>query len=604
MARNAGSLWAGSATGLFHLTRQGMTRWALPAEAVGRGGVQSLVVGKDGVVWVSLVRSGLYRFAGGAWQHFDTAMMGKDATPIFLYVNKAGRVFMGFTKNRIGELVGGVLRALPTSAVDIGHVLSLLEVDGHLLAGGELGMAWVGPQGSRAFQPEQMKALLGVSGLALDRRGDLWAHGADGVFHITRDELARFWAQPQQPLKWEVFNLTDGVRGNAAQIRPLPSLVAGNDGRVFYATNTQVGWIDPLHVRRNALAPHVMVQSIRAGDRQFQPRGVLRLAPGTTAVEIRYAATALSIPEKVKIRYKLSGVDSGWQEPGGERIARYTNLAPGQYVFQVIAANEDGVWNNQGATQQIEILPQLWQTTWFRAAVAALVLLAALALHRWRIAAVEARSAERLAARLDERERIARNLHDNLLQGVYALILRCSTILKRLPPESQEKRILEEALDRADRLIDHTRDEVMGLRDNQSASQAVAALRDQLAAMEPLLQGRLTLRVSDGVERIRPYVACEICQVIKEAVVNAARHSGASAIAATLEVRAGGIVVAIVDNGVGIAADVAEAGVAGHWGIVGMRERVAALSGVLSIGREGERGTAVRFSVSAASGFS
>lgn len=555
------------------------------------------------VVWVSIAGAGLYRFAAGLWTRVDTSVIGNYPIPVILHAADTGNVWLGFSDNRIGQVVDGQVRAIATDRVNIGNVLSLLEIKGALIAGGEKGLAWLDKDGVRPIIPDQIDAFRDVSGLGLDKQGNLWMHGTEGIYRVAKDELAKFQARPDYRLKWDLFSLADGVRGNPAQIRPLPTLTIANDGRVFYATNSQVGWIDPLHVQRNPRAPNVLIMKLRVGGRDIDPAQPLRLEAGTNALEIKYAVTALSVPERVRIKYRLSGVDHDWQVPSGERVARYTNLDPGSYTFQVVGANEDGVWNDKGATLKFEILPEFWQTMWFRVLVLVALMIAIIAFHRWRLATVAARAAERAATRIEERERIARNLHDNLLQGVQALILRSGNVLDRLPKGSQEEQILESALGQAEKLVEDTRDEVMALRDSQSATGIVADLCTALEGMQSDINGRLQLTISGAVAHIRPDVAREVCQVIKEAVTNAARHSLATEIHATLAVTAVAIEVAVLDNGVGIAPDVALNGIAGHWGIVGMRERVSKLGGVLTIGSNGGAGTALRFALDPASSF-
>lgn len=599
----ADSLWAGSGFGLHHITSSGIKTWPLPQKLLSWQTIQAIAVDREGTVWVSITKYGLYRFSNGNWQHIDTRVLGTDGTPVIMHVDGAGRIWLGFTGGRIAELRdGNVHPHLTPASVDIGTVLSLIDIDGHLIAGGENGLVWLAPKGAQAMQPEQIKVFRGIAGLVVDKQGDLWAHGISGIYRITRGELAKFWADPGRRLKWQILSLADGVRGNATQIRPLPSLTIANDGKIYYATNSQVAWFDPLNLRKNAVAPQVMVLGIRAGASQLEPKSSMTIQAGTTTLEIKYAVTALSVPEKVKIKYQLSGVDHEWQEPTGERVARYTNLEPGDYTFRVIAANEDGVWNDDGVRFNFSILPEFWQTTWFRLMVLAALLAIIIAFHRWRLIAAAARSAERTAARLDERERIARTLHDNLLQGIHALILRSSTILNRLPKGSQEERILESVLGQAEKLVEDTRDEVMALRDSQPAEQIVAALCKELEALAPSIKGRLKLAISPEVERVRPDVARELCQVLKEAISNAARHSGAREINASLMVTGGRIDGAVLDDGVGMQPNIAENGAPGHWGIVGMRERISRLGGTLIIEKNGQQGTALRFTVSLADG--
>lgn len=600
---NSNSLWAGSPAGLFHITHQGVINWGKPNDVGPSQVIQAITVDTAGVVWVSISRAGLYRFSAGRWAHVDANAIDGYTVPISALASKSGGVWLGYANNRIGQVVNGQVRRVPTDQKnDIGTVLSLLEFDGHIIAGGEKGLAWLDKNGSKAILPDQIDAFRGVAGLALDKQGSLWVHGTEGIYRVAKDELIKAQSNSNYRLKWELFSLADGVRGTPAQIRPLPSLTVANDGRIFYATNSQVGWIDPLNVRRNARIPDVLVLGLRVGDKEIEPKGQVILEAGTNAIDIKYAVTALSVPEKVQAKYRLSGVDHGWQVATGERIARYTNLDPGSYTFQVSGANEDGVWNKEGAILKFEILPNFWQTVWFRLLILFLLVTAIIAFHRWRIAMAAARAAERMATRDEERERIARSLHDNLLQGVHALILRSSIVLNRLPKGSQEEQILENVLGQAEKLVEETRDEVMALRDSQSASQTVAELRAELKAMEADLTGRLQFVVSEDVGRIRPDVARAVCQVLKEAVTNAARHSMATKICATLTVSTNGIEGTVLDNGIGIAPDIAQTGISGHWGIVGMRERMSKLGGTLTIESNGGTGTALRFKL--ASGFS
>lgn len=601
---NAKSVWAASGDYLYHITHQGVDKWPLPGKLSKWQTVQSIVVDGDGIVWVSIIRHGLYRFSNGQWTRVDTGMVDKNSYPIIMYYGKSGKVWLGFTESRIAELRDGAVHLLPMSPSDgIGTVLSLIEIDGHLLAGGENGLMWVGMQGNHALLPEQLKVFRGVAGLGLDRHGALWLHGTDGIYHIVREELLKFWAQPDRRPQWEKLSLADGLRGNAPAVRPLPSLTVADNGRIYYATNSQVGWIDPANLQRNTRVPDVMILGLKTKDAKWLPKGPVELQAGTTALEIKYAVTALSVPEKVQIQYRLEGVDQEWQEPSGERVARYTNLAPGNYTFKVMAANEDGVWNNEGATLRFRILPQFWQTAWFHVLVFMLLLALLIGLHRWRVITIASRAAERTAARIEERERIARNLHDNLLQGVHALILRSGTILNRLPKGSQEELILEDALSQAEKLVEDTRDEMMELRSPHAAEQAFAKLHRELEMIEPVVNGRLKLAITGEIKRIRPDVARELCQVMKEAISNAARHSGASAIDARLAVSAHGVEAAVLDNGVGIPPEIAQRGIPGHWGITGMRERIKKLGGTMRIESSSNAGTALHFALTSASVF-
>lgn len=602
--QNAATVWLGGSSGLARLTPHGVQRWPFPDQVPAKTEMQSIVADRDGAVLVSIVQNGLYRFAGGSWTKLAIEGASANDTPICMFTGASGRTYLGLTGGRLAQLTSSGISLLSTSlAQSVGNILSMTELGGKLLVGGERGVVLLHQGAVRALQPQRMEAFLGVSGMVIANDGALWMHGTGGLFHVPARELANFLSGAST-VAWEVFDFEDGLHGQVSQIRPLPSLSIGTDGKIYYATSSQTGWIDPARIRRNPRAPTVLIKAIRAGQQSIPAKSGIAVAAGTTSLEIEFAATALSIPERVRFRYRLDGVDRDWQQPGLEHAARYTNLGPGNYRFQVAAANEDGVWNDQGATLRFEIVPAFWQTLWFRLLAVVLLLAAVMLFYRWRIATAAARAAERITARLQERERIARNLHDNLLQGIHVILLRASVVLNRLPKGSQEERILEDVLDQAEKLVTDTRDEVMALRDKQSTEQIIADLRRELEAMAPVVKGRLTLDLSGDLGRLRPEVARELCQVLKEAVSNAARHSGATSIHASMAVSASGVAGAVMDNGIGIAADIAQNGASGHWGIVGMRERMSRIGGTLAITRHGDTGTAIRFTLDAGSSFS
>lgn len=595
---HAGSAWLGGPSGLVHMTPAGTAAWPLPAH-VGRDfEVQAITTDKAGNLWVAIVRHGLFRFSDGTWTKLPAAVPGGDGTPICMLTGASGRTWLGFTNGRVGELTAAGIRLVATGlGGPIGNVLSLLEHDGKLLVGGDRGVAWLRDGAAQPVVPEHVPAFSGISGMAIDRRGDLWLHGPDGLFHVEAEELDRSWADPAHRPRWEVFDFEDGLRGQVAQIRPLPSLAVAADGKVYYATASQVGWIDPAAIRRNTRAPTVLVQALRTGGGQWPASQGMKLPAGTTGVEIRFAATALSIPERVRFRYRLDGVDEQWQEPQSERAARYTNLGPGDYRFQVVAANEDGVWNDTGATLAFHIAPTLWQTAWFRGAAAVVLVSLLFALYRWRIAAAARRAAERTAARTEERERIARNLHDNLLQGVQGLVLSCHAVLMRLAKGTPEERTLVDALARADRVIEETRDEVMDLRRQAGQAPLAARLAHAIEGLDPAARNRVEVAFSGSVEQLDAAVADELFYVLQEAVSNSARHSGAQRIVARLHASATGVEGSVTDDGCGMDAGLAQGGRAGHWGLTGMRERIARLGGTLWIEGGPGSGCIVSFSV-------
>nr|WP_315251129.1 two-component regulator propeller domain-containing protein [uncultured Duganella sp.] len=551
-----------------------------------------------GIWWANFRGLDLMRRVGDQWQPARNGVAGlPPGRPRVLRTDNDGQLWLGYLHNTVARYANGAV-----TVFDAAHGLHLGEINfiharrGRLWVCGADGVAWFDGQ---RFQPLSLageQPLRAVSGLVETASGELWLRSQDGLYRIDAAAVGEF-IRSGKPVHAELFDADDGVGPPVSPVGPFPSVAEAGDGRLWVASNEGVGSVLPGAIRRDPHAPPVEIRAISSNGKHYVPAATLRLPEGSNNLQISFSALNLTRPERTQFRYRLRGVDRDWQPAGARREAFYTNLAPGDYTFQVIAANQDGVWNQHGATLRIELLPELWQASWFRLGGLLLLIALLIAFHRWRLAAVAARSAERNATRLEERERIARTLHDDLLQGVHALMLKCAAILARLPKNSQEERILESALDQAEQLVANTRDEVMALRASLSATQIVAELHDQLARLEPASTGRLKLNVSRKLLHLRPEVVREICQVFREAVTNAVRHAHASRIVATIAITEELADVSVLDDGIGIAPAVAAAGVSGHWGIVGMRERLARLGGVLAIAPQPDGGTAVRFTL-------
>lgn len=598
--QNANIVWFGGSDGLARHTSTGISRWPLPDELHGKLVVQSIAADRAGAILVSIVRNGVYRFLDGKWTKLLLAEGSDIDTPICMLTGATGRTYLGYTQGRLAELTTtGISMIKPRLTESVGNILSMVEHDGKLLVGGERGVVWLHDGSAHPLKPQDTSAFLGVSGMAISDDGSLWMHGAAGLFRIPSRELARFFSDAVPTLDSELFNFEDGLRGQVSQIRPLPSLSLGNDGNIYYATSSQVGWINPTSIRRNARAPTVLITALKADQKNVSIKPEMVFPAGTTNLEIQFTATALSIPERVRFRYRLLDVDKGWQQAGMERSARYTNLGPGSYSFQVIAANEDGVWNSTGTTLQFHVTPMLQQTYWFRALITIALLSITWILYRWRIATIARRSAERTATRLEERERIARNLHDNLLQGVQALIVSCHVILMRMPAGTSEEKKLSKALDRADQMIEETRDELMGLRGESSYLHLGHRLKHTIAAMESSVGTKVDLKLSGFIEHLDCRAATEIFYVLQEAITNCIKHAGARHILVVVDATETGVHSAVTDDGCGMRRDVIEKGRFGHWGLKGMRERVSRLGGTLTIESEIGGGTSVKLSVPA-----
>jgi signal transduction histidine kinase len=320
---------------------------------------------------------------------------------------------------------------------------------------------------------------------------------------------------------------------------------------------------------------------------------------------IDYTALSFVAPEKVLFRYKLEGTDRDWQDVGNRRQAFYTNLSPGNYRFRVAACNNSGVWNEAGTFLDFSIAPAYYQTTWFRISCVAAFLVLLWGLYRLRIKELQHQFAIGLEARVNERTRIARELHDTLLQSFQGLMLRFQTVDEMLPARPLDaKNALEGALDRADQAISEGRDAITDIRASTLASRdlakSITALMTNLSEELAAGSGRsITFRVLvEGVPRaVRPTLQDEIYRIARESLRNAFRHAQAGHI--ETEIMYGeSLRLRFRDDGKGIDPSVVEhGGRSGHWGLPGIRERAKQIGAQLAIWSELGAGTEVELSI-------
>ena len=396
----------------------------------------------------------------------------------------------------------------------------------------------------------------------------------------------------------ELFDFRDGLPGTAEQGSPLPSALASSDGRLWFRTTGGAVQIDPEHLSRNAIPPPVFVRSLDSEGREYVLTTDLKLPVRTTRVHIEYTALNFSVPERVRFRYKLEGTDKDWQDVGTRREAFYTNLRPGQYRFHVIACNNDGVWNEEGAALQFNILPAFYQTKWFLLLCLTAAGWLAWAAYRWRVRQVTARLDLQFRERLSERTRVAQDLHDTLLQDVLSASLQLQVAEARLPTDSPAKPIVGEVLDLMGSAIDGGRKAVRGLRSWQEETgdltEAFSRIPQELA-MPPEAGYRVTV---EGQPRpLHPLVRDEVYRIGREALVNAFRHSRARSIEVELLYATDQLRLVVRDDGCGIDPQVLDTGREGHWGLSGMRERAERIGAEVKVLSRPAGGTEVELCV-------
>src|SRR5271163_2111474 len=229
-----------------------------------------------------------------------------------------------------------------------------------------------------------------IYALISDRKATLWLYAACGLIAIPNAELQRWWKSPDATVNTRVFDVFDGAQPMSTPFRPNAS--QSPDGRLWFANQNVLQMIDPDHLDRNPILPLVHIEEIIADHKSYAPRDALRLPALTRDLEIAYTALSFVAPQKVRFRYKLEGHDSEWQDPGTRRQAFYSDLPPANYRFRVIASNNDGLWNEEGATLAFSVAPAWFQTWWFRAGSLAALLALLWCIYRLRVRSIQQRS--------------------------------------------------------------------------------------------------------------------------------------------------------------------------------------------------------------------
>jgi signal transduction histidine kinase len=445
----------------------------------------------------------------------------------------------------------------------------------------------------------------GVSALVFDNQGDLWLYLQCGLVEVPKGEMQKWWQKPDTVVHFRMLDSLDGVRPGQA---PFDAAARSPDGRLWFVNTYALQVVDPDHLSRNSIPPPVHIEEIIADRRSYAPGSNLSLPSLTRDLEIDYTALSFMAPQKVRFRYRLEGRDAGWQEPGTRRQAFYSDLRPGKYKFRVIACNNDGVWNEEGATLDFNVAPAWYQTNWFRVACAATLLMSLYLLYQLRLRQLRHQFSIGLEARVNERTRIARELHDTLLQSLHGLMFRFQAARNMLPrrPE-QAMQDLDSAIARTEQAIAESRGAIQDLRSEPVAQSDLAELLtatgQELASFEgPNRDGPVFRLIVEGQRRrLSPIIQEEVYWIARELLRNAFRHASAHRIEAEIRYEDRLFRLRVRDDGKGMDSKMLEAGGrAGHWGLPGVRERAQKLGARLDFWSEAGAGTEVQLTVPAA----
>src|SRR5580658_9310962 len=598
-----GRIWI-STTGGFAYFENGRF---IPVSAVPGGQVHSMAGDGAGNLWISLQDHGLFHLLqGSVVEQIPWARLGRKDFAYALFPDPTrGGVWLGFYQGGLAYFKDGQVRASYAAADGLGEGwVTDLQFDRE-------GSLWAATRGGLSrVKNGHVATLTSKNGLPCDAvhwameddERSFWLYTACGLVRIARPELDAWVSNPARTIQAAVFDSSDGVRSHATVTGYSPRVAKTADGKIWFVTDDGVSVIDPRHLPFNKLPPPVHIEQITADRKKYETSSIQRLPPLIRDLEIEYTALSLVAPEKIRFRVKLEGHDPDWQDAGNERKKSYNDLPPRNYRFRVMASNNSGEWNEAGDSFDFSIKPAYYQTAWFQMSCAAAFLALLWGLYRFRLHQIAQRFNTRMEARVDERTRIARELHDTLLQSFQALMIHFQAVDNLLPP-GKGKDALEKVLDRADRALVEGRNAIQNIRSSTTVtnelSHAVTALGEELAGPHDGKNAPATFRVSvEGTPRdLRPILRDDIYRIAGEALQNAFRHAQASQIEADITYGDSLLRLRVRDDGKGIDPKHLHAGRDGHWGLPGMRERAQLIGAQFELWSEVGAGTEVELRV-------
>ncbi len=553
-----GTVWAGTLSGGVSRLKDGKIKTYTTSDGIGANSIASIADAPDGTMWFA-TSGGLSELVKDHWRTY-TARDGLPANDVSCILrDSTGVIWIGTT--------GG---------------LAYLKAD-HVYASGT----------NRESLSES------VLGIAEDHNGSLWVVTLNHVLRVSRAALLLGVIHDEDIRE---YGAPDGLHGTEG-VRRDRSVAEDLHGNIWLSMNRGLSVVVPSRADGESVPAIAHVETVSVDGNPLAMDPPVRIPASHRRISIDYTGLSFAVPDRVRFRYRLDGFDQSWSEPVSSRRAIYTNLGPGTYRFRVMASNSFGLWNGSEATVSFHIEPAFWQSWWFQLSSILALACVTWLLYRLRLYQISRQFDMRVEERIGERTRIARELHDSLLQGFQGLLFHLQAAQNMLPERPQEaKRALEGVLDQGDQALAEARNAVQDLRASTTVhddlSEALAVTAQELAAHNPSVKFRVLV---EGKPRsLDPILRDEVYRFAREALRNAYSHAHAHNIEAEITYADLRFVLRIRDDGTGIDPKVLFSGSrAGHWGLPGMRERAKNFGGNMEVWSEGGAGTEVELIIPA-----
>ncbi len=599
-------VWLGRQQGgLTHLRYSGTSFTAktyIKADGLVQNSVYAVYESRDGTVWSGTLSGGISELKGGHFTNYTTTDGLPSNTVSSIAEGPDGTIWFGtpkglseFSKNHWRTY--GVRDGLVSQDINC-----LLEDSG--------GVLWIGTAGGLAFlrngrvqTPPGTQSWLTepIFGIAEDGSGSLWIATSARVLRARRASLTS--NKVLEDSAFRMYGRDNGLAGTEG-VKRFRSVLADSQGNVWFSTTHGLSVVNPDRSAVNSFPPLLRVETVAVDGNEVNLEQPIRFPSGKHRIVFHYLGLTLASPERIRYRYWLDGFDRGWSDATSNREAAFANLSPGRYRFRLMCSNSDSILNTEGASIDFSVLPTFYQTTWFRMLGVTAFLTLLWSIYQLRVQQLQRRFNIALEARVNERTRIARDLHDTLLQSFNALLLRFQAASDLFSAHSDEaKGVLDSAIDQTAQALIEGRDAVQQLRSTSLGSNdlvgALGSLGKALAADGSNGDAPAYHLEVEGTPRdLLPITRDEVYRIAGEALRNAFRHARARNLEVEIHYDTRQLRLRIRDDGQGIDPQLLRTdGLSGHYGLSGMRERAQSLGGELTIWSEVNSGTEIDLTV-------
>jgi len=548
----SGHIWIGTdGSGLFEYSNGRFQRYTVQ-EGLASNHIRAILEARDGALWISTFGGGLSKFRDGKFTHISTREGLAGDRVLAIHEDEQGALWFA-TRRGLSRFKDGAFFTWTGAGLLTDFVYSILD----------------------------------------DNRGNFWFSSAQGIFRVSKQELRDFAAGKLKRITSVSYSKKDGLRTRAGNLGNQPVAIRTSAGQLLFTSMKGLVAIDPDRLVANASVPPVYIEKVILNRKEQPVDGHAQLPLGAGELEIHYAALGFSAPEKMRYRYMLEGFDHDWIDAGSRRFTYYANLSPGKYRFRVMAASADGAWNDSGSSFAFAFTPPFYRTPVFGGLIISCTLLVAWLAYRLRMQGLRAR----YSAVLAERNRISRDIHDTLSQNLAGIALQLDAVHMQLPDVKSD---LKERLDEACNLTRYSLAE---------ARRAIADLRSdtlecpELAVALPEIAGRIAsppqarVQVSGEPVKLSPAVERNLLRIFQEALANVVKHAHARCVDIELRYEARSVKLRVHDDGHGFDPESLNPAGSGHYGLIGMRERVERIGGHLTLHSKPGEGTDVSVEV-------